>query len=263
MKVGIFANDNLKSQNCSREFISLLANSGIDYVDVKKVDEKVDLIVVFGGDGTAVRVIDCAVKYDVPALIVNTGTLGFLSDFEPCELEKVLNTILEELPYTTRTLLSVEYNGKQELCLNDLVIQRKPTSELNSVVIKLKVFLNDELVDNYFADGIIFATPTGSTAYSLSAGGCVITPESQVFIITPICSHSFLSRPIVYDNNGIAKVNKLESSSPVAAFADGKFFCEIDGGELIIKKSEKVFKLYKEKKEFFKKISVKFNRVID
>ena len=153
---------------------------------------------------------------------------GFLSDFEPTELEKVLKVILKEIPYTTRNLLSVEYNGKKELCLNDLVIQRKPTCELASVVIKLKVSLNDELVDNYYADGIIFATPTGSTAYSLSAGGCVITPESQVFIITPICSHSFLSRPIVYDNNGVVKISKLDSSSPVVAFTDGKLFSEID-----------------------------------
>ena len=117
-------------------------------------------------------------------------------------------------------------------------------------------------MDKYFADGLILSTPTGSTAYSLSAGGAVITPDTSAFIITPVCSHSFLSRPVVYSDKGVVKIEKSEKSADAVCYADGRFFCELTDGYITVKKSDKNFKLYKFKKEFFKKLSLKFNRVL-
>ena len=182
MKLGLFVNNGSElSVKTSEKFIALLRKSKIEYMLVKEnLDEKCDVVVVFGGDGTTVRVIDYATKFDLPTLVINTGTLGFLSDFQPDELKLALKTILNGEQHSQRTLLSVECNGKSVNALNELVIKKKSNDQLT--VIKLNVELNGEKVDEYFADGLIVATPTGSTAYSLSAGGSVITPDTNAFI---------------------------------------------------------------------------------
>ena len=215
MKLGLFVNNGSElSVKTSEKFIALLRKSKIEYMLVKEnLDEKCDVVVVFGGDGTTVRVIDYATKFDLPTLVINTGTLGFLSDFQPDELKLALKTILNGEQHSQRTLLSVECNGKSVNALNELVIKKKSNDQLT--VIKLNVELNGEKVDEYFADGLIVATPTGSTAYSLSAGGSVITPDTNAFILTPICSHSFSSRPIIYNDSGVIKVQIDKNSQAV------------------------------------------------
>lgn len=262
MTIGLFINEkNPLSVSVGEKFIKMLEREKAVFFNVKKSpDLKCDVLVVFGGDGTVIRALDYAVRFDVPVLCVNTGTLGFLSDFSPEQLDLVYNLLQGEIKYEERVLMEVEYNGEKALCLNDAVILRKPETHLVSEVIKLNVFLNGERVDKFFADGIIFSTPTGSTAYSLSAGGAVLTPETKAFIITPICSHSFLSRPVVYSDDSQVTVNKADECQAVC-YTDGKFFCELDG-DLIIKKSEKSFKLFKLKKEFFVKLSRKLNRTL-
>ncbi len=259
MKLGLFINDGSDlSVKTSKKFMAMLQKSKIEYMLVKEnLDEKCDVVVVFGGDGTTVRVIDYAVKFDAPILVINTGTLGFLSDFQPDELKRALKTILGGSEQCERTLLSVEYDQKQAIALNELVIKKKSDDQLT--VIKLNVNLNGEHVDEYYADGLIVATPTGSTAYSLSAGGSVITPDTHAFILTPICSHSFSSRPIIFNDNGIVEINK-EYKSQAVCYLDGRFFCEIGEKPLIVKKCEKKLKMFLLKKDFFKRLNQKLNR---
>ncbi len=259
MKLGLFINDGSHlSIKTSQKFIGLLKKSKIEYMFVKEnLDQGCDVVVVFGGDGTTVRVIDYAVKFDVPVLVINTGTLGFLSDFQPEELKQALKAILNGEQQYERTLLCVECNGQSTIALNELVIRKKSDDQLT--VIRLNVNLNGEPVDEYFADGLIVATPTGSTAYSLSAGGSVITPDTNAFILTPICSHSFSSRPIIYNDNGIVEISK-DSKSHAVCFTDGKFFCEIGENKLTVKKSEKKLKMFLLKKDFFKRLNQKLNR---
>ena len=259
MKLGLFVNNGSElSVKTSEKFIALLRKSKIEYMLVKEnLDEKCDVVVVFGGDGTTVRVIDYATKFDLPTLVINTGTLGFLSDFQPDELKLALKTILNGEQHSQRTLLSVECNGKSVNALNELVIKKKSNDQLT--VIKLNVELNGEKVDEYFADGLIVATPTGSTAYSLSAGGSVITPDTNAFILTPICSHSFSSRPIIYNDSGVIKV-QINKNSQAVCYADGKYFCELNSSPLIVKKSDKKFKMFLLKNDFFKRLNQKLKR---
>lgn len=264
MKIGLFINESscLSKETCFK-FKNILKENGVKFVDVNvSCEEKCDYLVVFGGDGTAVKCVPYAVRYEVPVVVINTGTFGFLSDFSPEQLSEVFSELTNNPYYTEKTLLKVEHNGKSKLCLNDVVIQRKPKDELVSGVIKLRISLNDELIDNFFADGVIISTPTGSTAYSLSAGGAILTPELNAFIITPVCSHSFLSRPIVYNDKSVLKIKSIDKDRCAAVYGDGRYFSDVDDNEIIISKSSQTFKLIKFKKEFFYKLSRKFNRVI-
>ena len=259
MKLGLYINDgNSLSVSTAEEFVKLLKQQNIGYFDIKKVDEKCDLIVVFGGDGTTVRVINYAVKYDIPAIVINTGTVGFFSDFKSNELKEALNCIISGCYCTERSLLNVEYNGKNAIALNDIVIKRKCDDE--STVVKLNVTINDQFVDEYFADGLIFSTPTGSTAYSLSAGGSVITPDSEVFSLTPICAHSFNSRSIIYNDKSIVKVSKNPKTKAVV-YVDGNKLFELGDEPIVITKSFSRFKLCLIKNEFFKRLKIKLSRV--
>jgi len=259
MKLGLYVNDGNKlSVSTAEEFIALIEKQNIKHVDIKRVDEKCDLIVVFGGDGTTVRVINYAVKYDIPAIVINTGTMGFFSDFKSNELEEALNAIKSGCYCTERTLLNVECNGVSAMALNDVVIKRKSDEE--STVVKLKVSINDQFVDEYYADGLIFSTPTGSTAYALSAGGSVIAPDSEVFSLTPICAHSFNSRSIVYNDKSIVKVTKKPESKAVV-FVDGNKMFEMSDAPITISKSFSRFKLCLIKNEFFKRLKIKLSRV--
>lgn len=259
MKLGLYVNEsNPLSISTSKDFIELLKEQNIKFIDIKQVDELCDLIVVFGGDGTTVRVINYAIKYDIPAIVINTGTVGFFSDFKSSELKEALQAILNGCYCSERALINVEYNGKTAIALNDVVIKRKNDDE--STVVKLKVFINNQLVDEYFADGLIFSTPTGSTAYSLSAGGSVITPDSEVFSLTPICAHSFNSRSIVYNDKSIVSVKKKQDSKAVV-YVDGNKFVELGDEPITITKSFSRFKLCLIKNEFFKRLKIKLSRV--
>lgn len=264
MKIGLFINESscLSKETCCK-FKNILKEHGVDFIDVNlSCKEKCDYLVVFGGDGTVVKCVPYAVRYDVPVVVINTGTFGFLSDFTPEQLTDVFSELTSNPCYTEKTLLKVEHNGKSKLCLNDVVIQRKPKDELVSEVIKLEISLNNEKIDNFFADGVIISTPTGSTAYSLSAGGAILIPDVSAFIITPVCSHSFLSRPIVYDDKSVLKIKSIDKDRSSAVYGDGRYFSDVDDNEIIISKSSQTFKLIKFKKEFFYKLSRKFNRVI-
>lgn len=264
MKIGLFINESssLSKETCLK-FKEILVKNDTDFIDVDlSCEEKCDFLVVFGGDGTVVKCMPYAVRYDVPTVVINTGTFGFLSDFSPEQLNDVFDELNSNSSYTEKTLINVEHNGENKLCLNDVVIQRKPKNELVSEVIKLKISLNDEIIDNFFADGVIISTPTGSTAYSLSAGGAILTPNVNAFIITPVCSHSFLSRPIVYDDNSVLKIKSTDMERSAVVYGDGRYFSDVDESEIVISKSDKKFKLIKFKKEFFYKLSRKFNRVI-
>lgn len=263
MTIGVFVNENsVLSKNTCEKFKTVVGKTAKIVNVAENHTEKCDYIVVFGGDGTTVKSVPYALEQNTPVLVVNTGTFGFLSDFTPENLQEVIKELLSNPEYTEKTLISVSHNGKSKICLNDVVIQRKPKKELVSEVIKLKVELNGERIDNFYADGIVISTPTGSTAYSLSAGGAILTPDTNAFIITPICSHSFLSRPIVYNDNGVLKITSLETDRNSAVFADGKYFSDVDDNEIVIEKSKKTLKLIKFKKEFFNKLCKKFNRVI-
>ena len=155
-----------------------------------------DLVLTFGGDGTLLRGARFAVRHQIPLMGFNNGTVGFLTEEEPEFLESALEKIVnEQFRIEERMLLSVRTagTGEQFVALNDAVITRGGFARL----IRVECKINGELLDTFTADGILAATPTGSTGYSLSAGGPILDPGMKGIIITPVCVHSLRHCPCI------------------------------------------------------------------
>ena len=170
----------------------------------KYLDNGYDLLISIGGDGTILRAITHVRDMAIPIVGINTGRLGFLATIRIDEIETAIDHILKgDYKLTERTLLQVETNPeKAELietnfALNEVAVSRKNTTSM----ITVDTHLDGEYLTSYWADGLIVATPTGSTGYSLSCGGPVITPNADSFVLTPIAPHNLNARPLVIPNN--------------------------------------------------------------
>lgn len=260
MMVGIFINTTKSEANTTANaFQGLLADNGISskVVNLKEDCKDVDLIAVFGGDGTILRVVEYAVEYDVPILAINNGTVGFLTCVEGNELEKALNLIINGGEIVKRSVIKIKTGDKKFYALNEATVQRQGAT---CEVVKCEFSINDNLIDNVIADGLIISTPTGSTAYSLSAGGAIITPDLNAFIATPICAHSLHSRPIVFSDSSLVKIKILPRSAKCGLFVDGKHVKNLSVGETVnISKSKKTVKFYSSNDNFYQKLTAKLN----
>ena len=152
-----------------------------------------DAVISLGGDGTLLRAMQYAMKADVPLLGINMGRVGFLTEIEPAQLEESVQKLCSGAFYIEeRMLLSVRVNQDAPmLSLNDAVVNR------GSRLIAVNAYISDDLIGRYVADGVIVASPTGSTGYSLSAGGPVISPDVKCMVVSPICPHTLQHRPVV------------------------------------------------------------------
>lgn len=166
-----------------------------------------DALVVFGGDGTLLQAAPAAAVCQVPILGINLGYLGFLTEVESCDADMgdIAKRLLSRDYFTEeRSMLAISHNNKEYLALNDVVLQRDFTQSTAKKTVNFTVYSQGMQIGNYNADGIIVSTPTGSTAYSLSAGGPILSPDLNALIITAICPHSLSSRPIVIgDKHGV------------------------------------------------------------
>jgi NAD+ kinase len=185
----------------------------------------VDLIVVLGGDGTFIGTSRLMVRKSVPVMGVNLGTLGFLTETKKEEALKALKRILEdqEMVIYERALLNVEVIRKgrqvyQGIVVNDAVISKGAIAR----IIGLNVSINGKYANTMRADGLIVSTPTGSTAYSLAAGGPIIEPSVEALIITPICPHSLTQRPVVVRDDSIIQIKLDDKPTNVLLTLDGQ-----------------------------------------
>ena len=210
--------------------------------------KSVDFVVVIGGDGTILRVARSAAIFDTPILGINFGTLGYLADVEKVNaidaIEKVLNgdfTIENRMmlePYVERGCVSHEIN----LALNEVCI----TNSVCSRMIKLSVEVNGEYFDTFRADGIIVSTPTGSTAYNLSAGGPILSPHTELMTITHICPHTLYARPFVIDGNDVVRIRVQSNYNNVQMSCDGQSTVHMKNDDVIVvKKSRYVTRIIK------------------
>ncbi len=172
-------------------------------------DTATDFIFSVGGDGTFLKSVQCIQNYEIPIVGVNSGRLGFLADISQEEVIGALTNIAgNKFHVIERTMIQVELSGGSALdynyALNEATVLKADTSSM----ISIKAYINGEILNNFWADGLIIATPTGSTAYSLSVGGPILTPGSENFVITPIAPHNLTVRPIVVpdDNELVLKV---------------------------------------------------------
>ncbi len=219
----------------------------------ERTDFNPDMIVTFGGDGTFLNGAHYAMDYCVPLLGINLGTVGFLTEEEPEKIPQAVEAILRnEYQLEERSLLQVDGfdAGFRQLALNDAVITRGGYARL----IRVESFINDEMYSVFTADGIIVATPTGSTGYSLSAGGPLIEPDMNCMIITPVCPHSLYQRPCVVSGHSAIRLRLSEDRSQSAELQiDGKSRLKLRAGEeIMITGSEKTLKLVRLRQfEFF------------
>ena len=154
-----------------------------------------DLVISVGGDGTLISLLRRSFKYNKPVMGINAGNLGFLTDIGLNEFENFIDKLfINDYRIDLRMMIEAEFNNKKEIfAFNDIVFMRKTMSRM----INIEANVNGKLLNKFYGDGLIISTPTGSTAYNLSAGGPVVFPLTEAFILTPICPHSLTQRPLV------------------------------------------------------------------
>ena len=159
------------------------------------IPEDIDCAIVIGGDGSLIEVARALPGHDIPILGINMGTLGYLTEVEVSHIDEAIEKVISD-DFTTENRMMLEgifENGDSDISLNDIIVSRKGALR----VIHFDLFVDGELLNSYEADGVIISTPTGSTAYNLSAGGPIVQPTASMIVITPICSHALNTSSIV------------------------------------------------------------------
>lgn len=285
MRIGIVGNTQKSSvYQIILEFVGLLKNYSIDacfsqdlmpclnntrefkYIKNAELGKECDFVVTFGGDGTMLSTIKDLGKSNTPILGVNMGGLGFLAEVVVEEMNSAIESLVNGdysitermmLEGTVHTADSVETN----YALNDFVVDKGTSARL----LYIETNVDDVLLNNYRADGVIVSTPTGSTAYSLSAGGPILVPNMQAIVVTPICPHSLTVRPIVLSDKSSLKLCISPDQAPAQLHFDGRGRRNLQPGEWVeIKKADFSVKWVSiGKHDFFEIIRSKLNWGVD
>ena len=192
--------------------------------------EECDLLMVLGGDGTLLSALDYALPKNIPMLGINLGRMGFMTEVDPANLRRDVSEVLNG-NYTIDSRMTLTVAGQNEnnfFALNDIVLTRSTPSVR---ILSLEIEVNGIVVDRISGDGLIVATATGSTAYSLSAGGPIIRPGLDCLVITPICPHTLNTRPVVVSSNDVIKIRVMDDRSGAQAVMDGRKVINVPCGE--------------------------------
>lgn len=278
--VGLEMADRIKSliENMGREcHIRQIENEDVSdekfskcrYTNPEEVPEGTDCIIVLGGDGTLILAARDLVKLDIPMIGVNIGNLGYLAEVEKQDIEETIEKLVtDRYNIESRIMLSgsVYRNGTEiesNIALNDIVVGRSGSLR----VIDFNIYVDGILLNQYTADGIIISTPTGSTAYNLSAGGPIIEPPANIVVLTPVCAHTLNTRSIVLSAESDIEIEICQdrhniNDEKIVSF-DGNFNVKLYAGDMIkISKSELDTKIVKLSNKSFveilqRKMSVK------
>ncbi len=229
-----------------RERIKQQTGCAVEQVETDKLGASVDLILVLGGDGTMIATARLLGDSEVPVLGVNYGGLGYLAEFRIEELYTALESILSgNYRLDKRVMLDVELMRSDESLtsnrvLNDVVINKSALAR----IIEIEAYFNRQFVNSFRADGLIVSTPTGSTAYNLSAGGPVIYPSMNAVVITPICPFTLSNRPLVVPDDAVIELCLKTDQEDVALTLDGQvgFPLKVED-RVVIRKSQTTFSL--------------------
>lgn len=212
--------------------------------------ERVDYVISMGGDGTFLEAANKVGDREIPILGVNMGRLGFLADVLPSEIETTLDHVLRgDHIIEDHTVIKLETNGETVECnpfaLNDIAVLKRDSASM----ISIRAYVNGDFLVNYQADGLIIATPTGSTAYSLSNGGPIIVPQSGSLCITPVAPHSLNIRPIVINDTSVIELEVCSRSHNFLVAVDGRSMKMAEETRLTIRKAPYTIKLIKLKSQ--------------
>lgn len=209
---------------------------------IPELAKETDLLVVLGGDGTILNVADHLAENTKPIFGINVGSLGFLTCSTSADYREAVQAVAKgKIHFSERTMLQVQLTsggkkGPPAIGLNDVVLSRGKLSRL----ILLRTRVDGESLTEFNADGIIVATPTGSTAYSLSAGGPILAPESGVFVITPICPHVLTNRSVIVREESVIEIEVSDPDDPVYLTVDGRDPALLKFGDIVtIRRTEK------------------------
>lgn len=229
---------------------TIISDVNEHYEDLRVKEELmkgVQAAIVLGGDGTMLRAAHSIGTYDIPYIGINLGTLGFLTEIEESNVYEALDRLMaDDFVIEKRMMIEGSVKDKVFHSLNDVVITRAGFSR----IIGLKIYVNNQLLDTYEADGVIVATPTGSTGYNMSAGGPIVSPKASAIVVTPISPHSLTSKSVIFDSTEeirveIMKKRKTQETEAIVSF-DGSNSIELSAGDVInVKLSSRSIKLIK------------------
>ena len=217
-------------------------NENFTVLEHKEFVKKVDIVVVFGGDGTLLNAARKYLNYDIPILGINMGNVGFLTDISTDNFEKTIKEVLDgNYKIEERNLVSAKFGNNHLYGLNEVVIHSGAYAQL----MRYRLNVNDKVVYEQRSDGLIIATPTGSTAYALSAGGPIIHPSLDVWTILPMLPQSLSSRPFVISSDEKVEMDLFDGPNENAKICvDGQDDIDIPYGEkILISKMDKTLKL--------------------
>ena len=279
MKAAIIVNlSKEKAISCAEKIVALMRRQGASiampieckghfrsssityYFSLMQLLAHCDAAITVGGDGTIIHAAKYAARTDTPLIGVNVGRLGFAADVETEEIDSLTRLISGDYDVDSRLLLDVEVikNGtsRHYLAVNDAVVAHGQLSK----IIDLTLSLDGEVISKYRADGLLFSTPTGSTAYSLSAGGPILSPQMRCILMTPVCPHSLFSRSVVFDGDSCLSVTvKIPPDCSCVLTVDGEENIDIrEDDTVIIRRSEQALRFISlKKRNFYKKLNEK------
>lgn len=225
MKIGVYSNPIKDSGFTVRDTVFEAAERNGVTAELYTPGDKYNFIISIGGDGTILRIARDSARYAIPILGVNMGTVGFLTEVEPADIDAAIGKLIKrEYLLERRSMLDAVVCGNHVYALNDVVMR-----SCDGHIISMEVSVGGEIIDRFTCDGYIAATPTGSTAYSLSAGGSVISPNTPVMALTPVNPHTLRTRPIVVGSFETV-VLKNNGVSDAGVFVDGNCVATVNGG---------------------------------
>jgi NAD+ kinase len=259
MKIAVLTKPNMPAQNTERIVAALNDNGSFQVAQFERASDitpDCDRILVFGGDGTVLEAVKKSADYVIPILGVNVGNLGFLSEFEQTAASSTIIRTLKSGKIFDRMLMRAGVGDKTWISLNDIVLKSKSTRPVH-----LDLCIDGQYVDSYHSDGIIVSTPTGSTAYSLSAGGPVLYPSVDAIVINPICPHTLHSRPLVINSESKIEISLCKNGA-ADIIVDGNPAGALDDGDckITVEKADKSAKFVTQgNNNFYKKLLDKMN----
>ena len=281
MKIALYiAFQNKSSIDCCMEIINLISDNNQLVVDSKikneidektckelvffdsneRIDNDIDFVFAVGGDGTILRSITYVKDSNIPILGVNTGKLGFLTSVQKESISDAISHIKKnKFSIINRTILKVKTGSNNNFfadypyALNEVTIQRKDTTSL----LNISCQINDKYLTNYWSDGLIVSTPTGSTGYSLSNGGSIVSPESNVILLNPIAPHNINMRSLVIPNDSNIKID-IEGDNEINLSVDSRMYSISSSNQIEISKADFTIKTIKfDNDNFYKRLREK------
>ena len=281
MKIALYIDfQNKSSIDCCKEIIDIISDNNQLIVDSKLkneinknisdnliffdsneiIDPDIDFVLAVGGDGTILRSITYVKNSDIPILGVNTGRLGFLTSVQKESIsDAIYNIKKNKFSIINRTVLKVKSGSSNNtfpdypFALNEVTIQRKDTTSL----LNLSCQINDKYLTNYWSDGLIISSPTGSTGYSLSNGGSIVSPESNVILLNPIAPHNINMRSLVIPDNSNIKID-IEGDNEINLSLDSRIYSISSSNQIEIYKADFAIKTIKfDNDNFYKRLREK------